>query len=167
MFKFPFRLNKARPKIPKTVCNDLVWSYIIINALLYLVIYRSRYHDLQPVSRVPTEDGSSCTSVVHANSLNGSKTQTIAYGPATACRTKDKVGSGLEHMRERGEHEISTNSRADDIRGVSFSIRPLVRTAVIVMTQFCLETCFKHKHTHNLMFFYSWKSVYLLLCSRE
>ncbi|XP_060770168.1 zinc finger protein 512 isoform X2 [Neoarius graeffei] len=62
---------------------------------------RKKYHDLQPVSRVPTEDGSSCTSVVHANSLNGSKTQPIAYGPATACRMKDKVGSGLEIMRER------------------------------------------------------------------
>ncbi|XP_053503861.1 zinc finger protein 512 isoform X2 [Ictalurus furcatus] len=62
---------------------------------------RKKYHDLQPVSRVPKEDGSSCTSVVHANSLNGSKAQPFAYGPATACRTKDKVGSGLELMRER------------------------------------------------------------------
>ncbi|MCJ8750105.1 hypothetical protein PDJAM_G00194910 [Pangasius djambal] len=62
---------------------------------------RKKYHDLQPVSRLPTEDGSSCTSVVHANSLNGSKTQPVAYGPAAACRAKDKVGSGLEIMRER------------------------------------------------------------------
>ncbi|KAM9495727.1 zinc finger protein 512 [Clarias gariepinus] len=64
---------------------------------------RKKYHDLQPVSTedVPTEDGSSCTPVVHTDSVNGSKTQPVVYGAATACRTRDKVGSGLELLRER------------------------------------------------------------------
>lgn len=58
---------------------------------------------MQQVSRLPPEDGSPCTSVVHASSLNGSVKQPVACGPAATCRTKDNVGSGLE-MRERGEH---------------------------------------------------------------
>ncbi|XP_026993850.2 zinc finger protein 512 [Tachysurus fulvidraco] len=61
---------------------------------------RKKYHDMQPVSRLPPEDGSPCTSVVHASSLNGSVKQPVACGPAATCRTKDNVGSGLE-MRER------------------------------------------------------------------
>lgn len=118
---------------------DLVWPYI--KALIFFVIYLSRYHDLQPVSRVPTEDGSSCTSVVHANSLNGSKMQPIAYGPATACRTKDKVGSGLEIMRERGEHQTNVVW--------CFSMRPLVRTAVTGITQFSLFEAHTIPHLEN------------------
>ncbi|KAK3506760.1 hypothetical protein QTP70_023930, partial [Hemibagrus guttatus] len=62
---------------------------------------RKKYHNLQPVSRLPPEDVSPCGSVLHASSVNGSKTQPVACGPAATCRTKDGVGSGLEMMRER------------------------------------------------------------------
>lgn len=91
-----------------------------------MILNLSRYHDLQTVPRVPTEDGSSCTSVVHANSLNGSKTQPVAYGSATACSTKDtkdNVDSGLAIMRERGKRV----SRADDKRkNCSYCYDPLL-----------------------------------------
>ncbi|KAF7694310.1 zinc finger protein 512 [Silurus meridionalis] len=61
---------------------------------------RKKYQDLHPVSKDPPVDGSSCTSVVRANAVNGLKVQKVACHPP-ACRMKDIGGPASEIMRKR------------------------------------------------------------------
>ncbi|KAL6485940.1 hypothetical protein MHYP_G00053320 [Metynnis hypsauchen] len=75
---------------------------------------RKKYYDLQPVTMGSTEGASSCSSVVHANLMNGSEGQPVATGHATTCIMEGKVGSNVEIMRET-EFEMKKKRKMEEV----------------------------------------------------
>ncbi|XP_022521887.1 zinc finger protein 512 [Astyanax mexicanus] len=75
---------------------------------------RKKYYDLQPVSIGPTEAGSSSSSGVNANLINGSEVQPIATGHATTCIIEGKVGSNIEILRET-EFEMKKKRKMEEV----------------------------------------------------
>ncbi|XP_066532197.1 zinc finger protein 512 [Hoplias malabaricus] len=79
---------------------------------------RKKYYDLQPVSMGPSEGGSSCSSVVHTNLMNGSEGQSTPAGHGTTCIVEGKVGTSVETIRET-EFEMKKKRKMGEVSQAS------------------------------------------------
>lgn len=75
---------------------------------------RKKYYDLQPVSIGSTEAGSSSSSAVNANLINGSEVQPITTGHANTCIIEGKVGPSIEILRET-EFEMKKKRKMEEV----------------------------------------------------